>query len=508
MQWNIKHLISVFLFINLLICSFPYEIIVKYKTVTTNIQSRDIQFKASHASIKDIISMGYAPKTLKIIKVNDEDKEALLETLKNDPNIEYAHPNYQAKALIVPNDTSYSTQQPLFISYGAEDAWDITTGSSQVIVAILDTGIDTNHPDLVGRILTQDWKNYISSSIPEDDNGHGTHVAGIIGANGNNGTGVTGLDWNCKLLPIKVLDSSGSGSLSSIVDGMYYAVQKGAKVINLSLGFNGYLEDALQEAIDYVYSQGIIIVVAAGNDDINITTTKLSPVCNDGNANKIFGVASLTSAKVKSWFSNFSDKYVDISAFGSNIYSTSTMDSYDTKNGTSMAAPAVSGIIALLLSLAPNLTPAQVMDYLKDSAENVDALNSSYVGELGAGLAKVKNLLDLYQGTQSSTQSVEQIYQFYNYPNPIDASSYDSASTIFYAEFSKPVSRVNISVYSITGRKAFEININQVASTQLYYSWDLITNSSIRLPSGPYIAIIKANFSGKDINKHHKVLIK
>jgi subtilisin family serine protease len=519
MQWNTKHLLSYFIFFNLTLCSFSYEIIIKYKPTTNSIYLQESQIKAAYSFINSARSMSSSPVNMKILEVNEIDKDSILEKLNNDPTVEYAQPNYQAKLLLLPNDSKYisdSDYRGLFSAYRAQDAWDISTGSSQVIVAVLDTGIDTNHPDLIGRCLTQDWKNYIFPvSTPEDDHGHGTHVAGIIGANGNNVIGVTGLNWNCKLLPIKVLNSSGTGSLSSVVDGIYYAVQKGAKVINLSVGFSDFIGDSLQDAIDYAYSHGVCIVVAAGNDNEDISAHKVSPVCNDGNSNKVFGVAALHNDKTKASYSNYSDKYVDISAFGGEwpnysvdgILSTYIGDTYTKLSGTSMAAPAISGIISLLLSLAPNLSPAQVMDYLSLTEENIDTINVTYAGKLGVGLVQAYDLLQLYQGTQSSTQNTDEILQFYNYPNPVDSSVVVENSTTFYAEFTKPISNASIGIYSITGRKVHEINILQSSSTVLYQSWNLGNGANV-LPSGVYIAVLKVRISGKELIKYQKVLIK
>ncbi|GEM_PF-4326510 len=517
MRWNAKLLVSLFVLSNLLVSSFSYELIVKYKDSST-MQTRSISsLKAKNASVSNVRSFKYAPNQYKIIEVDEANAENVLAELNNDADIEYAHPNYQAKLLIAPNDSYYvsdSYYRGLFDGYGAQVAWDVTTGSSQIIVAILDTGIDTDHPDLVGRCLTQDWKDYGNNdNNPEDYNGHGTHVAGIIGANSNNGIGATGLNWNCKLLPIKVFTDAGTGTSVQAIDGIYYAVSKGAKVINMSFGFYDssnnplFFEGAMQDAINYAYSNGVCMVVAAGNEDLNISTYKLTPACNDGGSNKIIGVSSLTSTKAKSNFSNYSSQYVDISAFGSIIYSTYTGNSYTVLSGTSMAAPAVSGIISLLLSLDPTLTPSQVMGYLKSSAENIDAYNSSYTGQLGAGLVRADNLLSLFQGSKSSTQNTEQIIQYYNYPNPVESAILNSNSTTFFAEFTKPVSNANISIYSITGRKVYDNNVSQSASTLMYHVWDLSSSGS-SLPPGPYIAVIKATVGGSFVTKYHKVLIK
>lgn len=510
MRWNTKLLISILILFNILVCSFAIEIIVKFKD--NNISKNTFSnLRAKQFEVNEGRSLKYAPNKINVINVEEKNMEEILAELNSDPNVEFAHYNYKAKLFITPNDSfyqNYSDYRKLFSLYGAETAWDITTGSEQIIVAVIDTGINYNHPDLVGRVLSQDGKNFINqNNLPMDDHSHGTHVAGIIGANGNNGIGVTGMDWNCKLLPVKILDSEGYGNMTDLIEGIYFAIQKGAKILNLSLGFEVYVEGALQEAIDYAYSKGVIIVVAAGNDSLDISSyNKQSPVCNDGNSNKVIGVASLATENKKSYFSNYSNKYIDVSAFGSNIYSTVLSNGYAIGNGTSMAAPAVSGIIALLLSIAPGLSPAQVMDYIKMTAESVDDVNYSYTGKLGAGLIRADNLLSLYQEIITSTKHTGQILHFYNYPNPVDASIDNLNSTTFYAEFTKPVNSAKISIYSITGRKVHEINVLQLPNTNLYTSWDLGT-SGISLPSGPYIAVLKAIIDGKEISKHHKVLI-
>jgi subtilisin family serine protease len=518
MQWNTKHLLSLLLVTVSISFAAPLELIIKYKENNNKINSISKTLQSSKlvskmTSFKDKYPQTKLFKNNYIIKASSsENYLQLLEDFENDENIEYVHPNYIYKIQVEPNDTNYLTTQKIIMDlYNMEQAWGITTGNSNIIVAVVDTGVDLNHPDLWSRLLPgYDYVN--NDSSPDDDEGHGTHVAGIIGAIGNNSSGITGMCWNVSILPVKVMDSNGEGDLSDIFLGIEYAYNHGAKVINLSLG--GSYSDLFQSVIDDAYNAGAIIVAAAGNgglDNIgdNLTlVSKMSPVCNDGNSNKIIGVASIGTSLSKSSYSNYSSNYVDICAIGESILSTYPNDTYAALSGTSMAAPAVSGIIALLLSLAPDLSPAQVMDYINKTAFYIDNYNFSYVGKLGAGLINANELLLLYKGTQSSTKNTEEILQFYNYPNPVDSSTIVENSTTFYAEFTSPVSNAKISIYSLTGRKVAELEVNQLPSTHLFFAWNLSANSLNVLPSGPYFAMIKANINGSDVTKYQKVLIK
>jgi subtilisin family serine protease len=517
MSWNIKNLIKISLF--LFIVSVNFSIIIQYKpnySEMSILSSQVMKLQADNPAIKNIKAMQYTTRAF-VLDVSENEQEELIEKLKNNPNIEHVERTYPMKILTSPNDTyynNYSYYRDTFTSYGAQVAWDTTTGSEQILVAVLDTGVNSSHPDLVGRVLVASGKNYIDTSQPpEDDHSHGTHVAGIIGANSNNGIGITGLDWNAKLLPIKVLDSSGSGNSDDLIDGINYARTMGAKVINLSLGFDVYLNSYLfNKAISDAYDAGIVIVAAAGNSShdmrYNDSSSWRSPVCNDGANNMIIGVSALNNDKSVASFSNYSQEFVDISAFGVGIWSTVLGSSYEQKNGTSMSAPAVSGIVSLLLGLSPGLTPAQVMDYLVTTAEDIDGLagNFAYAGKLGAGLIRADNIIDLYSNSQQSSANVKNIIRFYNYPNPIDSSL--SASTTFFAEFSKPITNATITVYSLTGRIVKQATIVQISSTHLYETWDGSSFGGTKLPVGPYIALLETNIDGNKVSKYHKVLIK
>jgi thermitase len=179
--------------------------------------------------------------------------EGLIKMYEKNPNVVFAEPDYLATALFEPNDPLYWRQ------WGHEyvkstPAWDVTTGSSSVTIAVLDTGLDLSHPELSGRLVAgYDFVNV--DSDPSDDHGHGTRVTGIAAATGNNGIGVAGMDWRAGVMPVKVLNASGVGSWSAISRGIIYAADNGAQVINMSLG--GPKADTLHSAIKYAYDKGL-----------------------------------------------------------------------------------------------------------------------------------------------------------------------------------------------------------------------------------------------------------
>ena len=248
----------------------------------------------------------------------------------------YAEPNYLAEATYTPNDPSFGSQWALS-KISCPSAWDITLGSSGVTIAIIDTGVDLDHPDLMSKLVAgYDFVN--GDTIADDDHGHGTHCAGIAAALTNNGVGVAGVGYNSSVMPIKVLDANGSGSYSDIVSGIYWATDHGAKVISMSLGGSSG-SSALQDAVNYAWDHGVLIVAAAGNSNVN---TPLYPAYYTN----CIAVGSTDSADAKSSFSNFGD-WVDVAAPGSSIYSTYP-NGYATMSGTSMATPHVAGLAGLV----------------------------------------------------------------------------------------------------------------------------------------------------------------
>ncbi|MBL8866684.1 MAG: S8 family serine peptidase, partial [Planctomycetia bacterium] len=314
------------------------------------------------------------------------------------PGVVAAEPDYTIQLQRTPNDPSYPSLYGM-AKINAPAAWDTTTGSGNFVVAVIDSGVDYNHPDLAanmwrnpgeingdgidndGNGIVDDYfgANFIGANTgnPFDDNGHGTHVAGTIGAVGNNGVGVAGVNWGVKIMALKFLSSTGSGSSSDAVEALNYAVARGARVSNNSWGGGGY-SSTLFNAIQAAQAKGHIFVAAAGNENVNIDVTPSYPA-SYALAN-VVAVASTTGTDARSSFSNFGATTVDIAAPGSSILSTTPNNTYSTFSGTSMAAPHVAGAIALYWDANPGKTATEVIDLLKSTADTVSGLTSVVQG--------------------------------------------------------------------------------------------------------------------------------
>jgi subtilisin family serine protease len=257
-------------------------------------------------------------------------------------------------SLEVPNDPFWPSQWSPVKTH-APAAWNRTTGDPATVVAVVDTGVDPSQPDLAGRIVPgYDFVN--GDADPADDNGHGTAVAGIAAATGDNHIGVAGYCWRCRVMPLKVLDAEGGGFASDVARAVVWATDQGARVINASLG--GPLEDAsLAAAAQYAQARGAVLVAAAGNDSSSQLDypAALPAVVSVGASNQADALYS------------FSNQGAAVAAPGENT-TTARWGSYEQFLGTSSAAPVVSGIAGLLFSLAPGSTPAQVASVLEQSA--------------------------------------------------------------------------------------------------------------------------------------------
>ena len=322
------------------------------------------------------------------------DVETALALFQNNPFVEYAQPDYRVSIMLAPNDPQYQDMWSLEnvsqtggvndADIDASAAWDVTTGSGSTIVAVIDTGIDINHPDLAGNLwinvdeiggdgIDNDGNGYVDDlygydfingdANPFDDQGHGTHVAGTIGAVGGNSVGIAGINWDVQLMALKFLGADGSGSQSDAIEAILYAVNNGAQIINASWGgdpFSQALFDALATARD----AGVIFVTAAGNGDffgngINNDATPFYPA--NYNLDNIISVAATDHTDNLATFSNYGATTVDLAAPGVNILSTLPGGGYGLNSGTSMATPHVAGVVALVRDLHPEWTYDQVV---------------------------------------------------------------------------------------------------------------------------------------------------
>lgn len=292
-----------------------------------------------------------------VVAPRGRDKAQLMSEMRGLRQVAYVEEDHVATAFLEPNDTYYSSQwgpQDIF----APQAWDITLGSPNVIIAIVDTGVDYTHPDIAANYIKGGYDFINGDTDPTDDNGHGTHVAGIAAAVTNNGAGVAGISQS-KIMAEKVLGSDGSGSYSAVANGITHAANNGAKVISMSLG-GRFSSSTLQNAVNYAWSKGVLVVAAAGNDQ----SGKISYPAAYTN---VIAVSALDPGDGFAYYSNHGKK-VELSAPGTSIYSTYKGGGYRSLSGTSMATPFVSGSAALVLSKNGGLSNRQVRDILDNTA--------------------------------------------------------------------------------------------------------------------------------------------
>ncbi len=297
---------------------------------------------------------------------------ALEERLSALPYVAYAEPNYLVHALdTVPNDPFYNSHQWAHDMINSAQGWDITTGDDTVTIAIIDSGIDGDHPDLnVGNKIVAGYDFIDDDSHPNDTNGHGTHVAGIAAAATDNGIGIAGTSWGARIMPLRILNAKGSGNDADLISAINWAVDHGADIINLSLGGiqgNTDLQNAIRDARD----NDVLVIAAAGNcgasDYADNGCDEQDQTVYPAAYPESFAVAATNSSDATADFSNRGD-YVDIAAPGVDITSTYPDDAYANGSGTSQATPHVAGLAALLLSVDSTLTPDEVQTLIEQNA--------------------------------------------------------------------------------------------------------------------------------------------
>ncbi len=355
----------------------------------------------------------------------DQDIDQAIGQLAILDDVLYAQPDYQLQLMKAPNDpllnSLYAVDNQGGADIGALEAWQIRHDAEDIIVGVIDTGVDFRHEDLAANIWRNTdelagngrdddgngfvddvlgWDFANNDNNPQDDNGHGTHVAGTIGAVGDNGLGVAGLAWNVKIMPLKFMDANGSGYVSDAISALDYARENGARIVNNSWNGVGYSQ-ALEEAISRYEAGGGIFVAAAGNETNNNDLSPSYPA--SFTQSNVITVAASDKLDRLADFSNYGPASVDIAAPGERILSTLPGDRYGYMSGTSMAAPQVSGALALIWAEHPTWTAAQVQRKLLDSA---DPVLTKYVeaGRLNVGAA-------LTSATQPKTQAAASLQQ-------------------------------------------------------------------------------------------------
>jgi subtilisin family serine protease len=328
---------------------------------------------------------------------------AALASLRRDPAVRVAEPDYVVHAAGMPTDPRFRELWGMHntgqdsgkadADIDAPEAWD-KTGGSDVIVAVIDTGVDYNHPDLSANILRDangkvvGWDYANDDADPMDDDSHGTHVAGTIGAVGGNGIGVVGVCPRVRIMPLKFLDATGSGSTSDAIKCIDFAIARGAKVLNNSWG-GGDASQLLKEAIQRARAAGVLFVAAAGNETNNNDDSPSYPGSYNAQLDNVLSVAASDHNDRLASFSNYGARTVDLAAPGVDILSTTPNSGYQSFNGTSMATPMVSGAAALLLSRYPSLTVPQLTARLLSNTDHP----ASLAGKVANGRLNVDQAL-------------------------------------------------------------------------------------------------------------------
>jgi subtilisin family serine protease len=489
------------------------EILVKFKpeveegTIEGINKKFEVEIKKKFR-IKNIYCLKVPPS-----KTIDE----MLKKYREDPNIEYAEPNYIRKAfLTTPIDPKcdVANQWGIF-KIQAPEAWDTETGKGSVVIAILDTGVDYDHEDLEDN-MWKDSNGYYGYDFvngdndPDDDysRSHGTHCAGIAAAVTNNGIGIAGVSWKSKIMAVKILDDTGSGTLDRELDGINYAVDNGADIISMSFGTVDYpppSSKAERDAINDAYEKGCLLVAASGNDNQPYVAypAAYENVIAVGASN-----ASDERCDVSDWDydllgnprgSNYGPE-LDVVAPGDSILSTVRMGTgtvdpnYDNMDGTSMATPFVSGLAALILSHLPGLAPSDVRRIIERTADDIGS--TGWDRETGWGRINAYSALTAYYIAGNI------VHMAMNYPNPFKPREVNY--TTIYFTTKRAVVDKSIGIYNLAGEMVLSVEGSSIYMDKWYddgyvykYQWDGRNDSGERVASGIYVYVVNADGNTK-----------
>ena len=429
------------------------------KILSANNTSEDSEHEKKHPGLRKSLRL----RGLKMSSSNFESTLKKLQALaadKNNPHIESVERDWIAKPSVTsldPNDPYYKTIQWHHSSIDTPGAWAINTGSNNIIIAIVDTGIDLSHPDLSSKILPG-YNFFANNNNPIDENGHGTAVSGTAAALTNNGIGVAGVSWNSKILPVRISDPTGSATYSAMAQGIIYAADNGARVINISFG-GASSSTTLQDAINYAWSKNAVIVAAAGNDSGN---GYRGPVSFPAACDHVLGISAIQLGDTLASFSNYG-KEIDLAAPGDNIYTTYATNmgaAYKDMSGTSFSSPIVAGVAALILSKNPKLTNTDVVNILENNTNDLGSAGF----DTSFGYGKV-NAYKALSATPIDSTTTDKTPPTVSISNPVDGSSVTGTITVTAAAsdnagISKVELLVDNAVYSTTTSTPTSFTLN------------------------------------------------
>jgi cell wall-associated protease len=351
---------------------------------------------ASAGGTTDIV-IGHDDGSFVVRSVPARTAASAISTAEDQPGVAYAEVDAPVHAVgaVTPNDPQFAQQWGMVKTH-APEAWGRTTGDSSAVIAVVDTGVDATHPDLAGAVLS--GMDFVNDGRSGDPAGHGTGVAGMIAARGNNAQGIAGYCWGCKILPVRVLDTKGSGTSSTVASGILWAATHGADVINLSLAGDSSSR-TLEVAIAEARAAGVVVVAAAGNQTKQVQDLSLPqyPAANDG----VIGVAATDESDAPySW--TFHGPWADLTAPGC-VRTTAPAGAYEDECGTSFASPAVAGIIGLAMSAFPSAPTSAIEQALYATAAPTSGAPAAH-GRVDA--AAVLDLLAQTYGTKVTAQRV------------------------------------------------------------------------------------------------------
>ncbi len=302
----------------------------------------------------------HEPLRLSILRVDGTRRDQIQQTLEDSGLFNFVEPDYVAQVTSTPNDPGFSSEWHL-AAINAPGAWNYTVGSTGVIVAMIDSGVDGTHPDLVANLIP--GYNFVSGNTNTSDTmGHGTTTAGTVAAVGNNGLGAVGVEWTSSIMPLVAVDSTGYASYSNIASAITYAADHGARIVNISIGGSS-ASSTLQAAVNYAWNKGTVVFASAGNGGIN------GPYYPAG-CQYVVAVGATDSNNNWASFSNYGS-FLSVVAPGVSIYTTAEGGGYAYGSGTSYSSPIAAGVGALMLSYSPSLSASALVSKLEQSATDL-----------------------------------------------------------------------------------------------------------------------------------------